>query len=162
MNTREKIVMLIKDYKENVVEGVKCLNKKYFENPGFYQTTDDGFIERHGFIESDKKTYYEFHGISGCYVKWQNGKSVDFNLGEAGRCDGFDPWFVFDFYKSNTDVKLKYHDVTIDSINDVLNDLMDNGEIIEDDFNHLYYFKDDYNNPNPFRWAGGKSVSQDN
>ncbi len=159
MNKIENVISLIKVYLIVVKEGVTYLNRKYDRDPTFHQITENGDLQNHGYIEDEKLTYYEFHGVNGCLIKWNDGKFVDFNLGTAGRCDGFDPWFVLGFYERNEFVRLEYPNITIEDIDQIVINLMAEEKLVEDKLHNLYYFIEDYHNPNPFRWAGGEYPS---
>lgn len=143
------------------MKGVHCLNEKYSQNPTFHNINQNSAIERHGFIESDERTYFEFHGIAGCYMKWQNGKNVDFNLGIL---EGVMDLTLGLSLISTAIIKMfegAFPNITIEDIQHVIDNLEHNGLIIKDDLFNQCYFKEDYDNPNPFRWYGAKYPSSD-
>lgn len=155
MNKTDKIVNLIRDYKEIVKEGVLNLNRKQADHPSFYKEIDEnGFFKQSGYLDDEKKIQYKFHGPLGCLIKWADGKIVDFDLGEEGRCDGFDLGFVKSFYDDNEEIKRKYQAITFEDIEEVVNALVQEGIIVHNKLDRLFYFKKDYDNLTPFKWIG--------
>lgn len=152
MELNSKVVALIKEYQKTVLESVILLNKKYKEDPDFYKPKEDDDFRRIGFLDRNETIKYSFHGTNGCLVEWENGKNIDFNLGVGGRCDGFDPWFVYDFFENNKDVFDRYAPLTIDEIRQAVSSLIEEDKLRFNDGFDLYYFFEDYNNLAPYKW----------
>lgn len=155
-NSNPRIINLINDYLKMVKKGVEFMNIKYQKDPTFHLITKDTEPTNKGFLDDQETVSYCFHGISGSIIKWQNGDYIDFSIGRGGRCDGFDIWFVFDFYRRNDHIYTEFEPNTLEEIESEVKRLAKEDLVKYDDLDNLYYFKEDYLNSRPYRWLGGK------
>lgn len=146
---KELFFQLIHDYKEDVKKAIILLNEKNIRSPYFFRKSRVGYLD-------DKQTIkYSFHGF-GCYVDFGNGEEVDFDYGVfdgSGRVDGFHKWTLENYISGNEKNKTKYQ--AFNSYKDLykmFDTMIENGEIIKDPRQELYYLPEDLKNPNPIRW----------
>jgi hypothetical protein len=95
----DRLLEFIHTYQARVKEAVALLqNHKQLDNPMYWR---QAAIDQEGFLDSDHRIAYYFHG-SGCRVTWPSGE-VDWDFGHDGRLDGLDPWFLWCFAEHGTD-----------------------------------------------------------
>ena len=146
---KELFFQLLNDYKVDVREAIILLNKKNVRSPYFFRESGKGYLD------DEHKIKYEFHGF-GCWIKYENGITVDFDFGVLSgnaRGDGFHKGAIYQYVVDNEKNKQKYSVfnsyIVVDKIVDTL---VESGEIIKDPKQTLYYRPEDFINPNPIRW----------
>ena len=102
---KQQFLKLVSEYNSAVKKAVGLLNAKSENSKGF-QALDGEIHARAGYLDDSRESHYEFHG-AGCLIITKH-FAVDFDFGEAGRCDGIDPGFLLDFVRYNKLVKNKY------------------------------------------------------
>ena len=145
-----QLLSLVDDYKAAVAKAVVLLNTKSEKEKGF-QVQQDSPGHYAGYLDDLKRIRYALHGI-GCLVTTPEFE-VDFDFGEAGRCDGIDAWFLFKFLVSNEGLKARHALLTSDEqVRQLLQELEEAGLMIRfPDLlaERLYYLATDIHNPNP-------------
>jgi len=102
---KQQFLALVSEYSSAVKKAVDLLNAKSERSKGF-QALDGEISDRAGYLDDSRKSRYEFHGI-GCLITTEH-FIVDFDFGEASRCDGIDPGFLLHFVKHNKLIRNKY------------------------------------------------------
>jgi hypothetical protein len=143
--TRQDILLAISRYQAAVMQAANWLRQKDFSNIVLV-------LEPSGYIDYEKRIRYTFHGY-GCLVT-MDAVSIDFNLGFGGRIDGFDLWFMYDFYEQS----VLNQGISYQEMQKLVDDLLSEGLIIKPLFDledgtassdGLCYLATDWQNPNP-------------
>jgi hypothetical protein len=145
--TKQDLLIVIGQYQAAVAEAVGWLRQKDFSNIVLA-------LDRSGYIDGQEEIRYTFHGC-GCLVAL-NDVSVDFDFGFDGRIDGFNLWFVYDYYQQSSLAENRR--VSFSEMEGVAEELIDEKSItqlaveLEDGTQYsdgLYYLAKDCQNPNP-------------
>ncbi|GAA4042549.1 hypothetical protein GCM10022409_30610 [Hymenobacter glaciei] len=151
---RHQLLGLIEDYKLAVAKAVGLLNAKSEKEKGFQYARPENTHSSEKYLDDSKENSYMFHGI-GCFVTMKELR-VDFDFGHERRCDGLDPWFVFDFLESNKSIRDKYPLLLSDThVRSLLQELAEDGLAVKDAFSsseRTYYLTSDIHNANPVTW----------
>lgn len=102
---KQQAAELIQDYQTAVYKAVSLLNAKSERAIGFQKHQESPGV-RAGYLDEARQVRYHFHGI-GCHITTP-AFEVDFDYALEGGCTGIDTWFLLDFLKSNSSIRLKF------------------------------------------------------
>jgi hypothetical protein len=147
---KNQLLNLLANYQAAVAKAAAWLNARAIKEPGFQRQQEQPGCYA-GYLDDARQIRYILHG-AGCRVMGPDFK-VDFDFAHADRCDGINSWFLFDFLRSNADVKQKYPLLTsADQLIQLLQEL-EKEEILTRNVGasdeYLHYLAADRHNPNP-------------
>lgn len=136
---KKLLIELINNYIENLSCLIPLLNEKSKELKGF-QITDPL-----GFLDSENTISYSFHGTTGIALKSKD-IMVDFDVCNDSRCDGFNPFILYQYIYKNVEIKNKFSSLMNQNILfNLLEELTQNGliEKVSSYNNTPFYFLKD-------------------
>ena len=93
----DALLRLVHDYQATVRAAVALFERHRGLGP---PTRPDGWmtsgIPQSGTVDFEGTVRYFLHGY-GCAVVWPDGTGVDWDFGDGGEIDGFDPWRLWHF-----------------------------------------------------------------
>lgn len=157
----QQVLNLIHAYQAAVYQAVAWLNAKSEQEKGFHWHEESpGY--RAGYLDAHRRVRYAFHG-TGCVVTAPEWK-VDFDYAQEGGCTGIDPWFLFDFLRSNPAGRAAYPLLTKEeNVAHGLQVLAQAGVLarfVHSEDDRRYYVAADLQNPHPptvtLHWPEGE------
>ena len=95
---KQRLKQLIAEYVELVQRAHNLFAGKYSYG-NLLVAYREKQIPKSGFLDTEKKIAYNFHGI-GCRIDF-DGVEINFDFGPGGRHDGFDVWRLYSFAESS-------------------------------------------------------------